>query len=120
MRVAGRQKLEDERFSWLDLDGDLFAGSQAIEKGGRGKHADIRIGLAELVVLNEDIRIKQIAQQIIAAHIVSYFLRECGGFRGKIDAFEASAGAAFERDGTAKNYFLQLAWPTAGRNTEDA
>src|ERR1700688_4195732 len=47
VRIAGRQKLEDERFSWLDFNGDLFARSQAVIKGVRWQNAYVRVGLAE-------------------------------------------------------------------------
>src|SRR5580704_2408728 len=49
--IAGRQKFDDERFSRLDFNGDLLARSQAVIKGGRWQDTDVRVGLAESVVL---------------------------------------------------------------------
>src|SRR5580692_8760701 len=48
VRITGRQKFEDERFSRLDFDSDLFAGSQDVVKGGRRENADVRVSLPEL------------------------------------------------------------------------
>ena len=55
MRIAGCQKFKDERLSCLDLNGNFLAGSQAVEERGRWQYADIRVRLAEFVVLDEDI-----------------------------------------------------------------
>src|SRR5271168_2626300 len=119
MWITGREKFEDERFPWLDFNGDLFAGSQAVIKRGRGKNADIRIGLSEFVVLCEHIRIEKITQEVVRAHRVTQFFLERGGCFGKVNGFETCARAAFQWSGSAKDYFLQFARPSAGRNSKD-
>ncbi len=106
MRIAGRQELENERLPWLDLNGDLFARGQAVKKHGRWQDADIRVSVAEFVVLHEYIRIEKITQEIVRANGVTYLPLELGGRFGEVDGFQACAWTAFERSGSAKDYLL--------------
>src|SRR5260370_18287008 len=77
MRLADGKKFDNEGFSGFDFDGDFFAGLQAIEKRGRGQNADVRIGLAKLVVFGENVGIEQIAEQVVAAEgMTEFFLEE--------------------------------------------
>src|SRR5437879_9433472 len=62
--LADGQKLDDERFAGFNFYGDFLPRFQTIEKTGRRQDADIRIGLAKLVILQENFGIEQIAEQI--------------------------------------------------------
>ena len=120
MRITRCQKFQNERFSGLDFNCDLFARGQAVIKRGRGKDADIRISLAEFVVLCEHVGIEEVAQKVVLAHRVTQFFVERRGRFGEVNGFEARARTAFERGSSAQNYFLQLARPAAGRNAKHA
>src|SRR4029077_10507184 len=76
MRLADGQKLDDERFAGFDFYGDFFSRPQAVKKSGCRQDADIRIGLAKLVVLQENIGIEQITEKIAATdRMASLFLK---------------------------------------------
>ena len=61
MGVACGEEFDDQRFAGFDLNGDFFAGLQAVEEAWSREHADVGVGLEEFVVLEEDFRVQQIA-----------------------------------------------------------
>src|ERR1700731_3880216 len=108
MRLADGQKLDDERLSGFDFDGDFFAGFQTIKKCGRGQNADVRIGLSKLVVLRKNVGIKQIAQQVVAADGMAEFFHEGFLLFFEFHRLQACTWAAAEGSLAPQNYFLQL------------
>ncbi len=97
MRFADGKKFGDEGLSGFDFDGDFFAGLQAIEKRGRGQNADVRIGLAKLVVFGENVRIEQIAEQVVATKGMTEFFLERVLLFLEFHWFQVCAWAATKR-----------------------
>src|SRR6202012_3102359 len=97
MWIACREKFDDERFAGFDVYRDFFAGFQAEEKRRRRKHADIGIVLLEFVVLEEDFRIEQVTQQVVAIDGVADALFEVTTLFVEIGRRHARARTPFDR-----------------------
>src|SRR6516162_4539141 len=65
MRFADGKKLEDHRFAGLDFDRDLLTRLQPVEESGGRKHTHVGVSLPELVELQENVGIKEVAEQRI-------------------------------------------------------
>src|SRR5271163_1130159 len=108
VRLTGSQILNDKRFSGFDLDGDLFAGFQAVEKSGSGENTYVGVRLAKLVIFQEHFGIEKIAEQIVAANSVASFCFERGLFFLEFHRLHAGARAPAKRSRAAQNNFLEL------------
>ncbi len=94
MRIADGEKFHDHCFTRLDFHRDFFRGPQSVEECRSRQNGNVSIGLAELVVLQENFRVEQVAEQRIAAHRVPhFFLQLCLLFR-KLHRGEARARAS--------------------------
>ena len=63
VRLADGEIFDDQSFARLDLDGDLIAAMQAIEKRGRGDHAGVARIVDVLFEIEKNLRIEQIGKQ---------------------------------------------------------
>ncbi len=120
MRFADGKKSHDHRLARLNLDRNLFARLQAIEKGRRRQHTRIRVGLPEFVVFQINVRIEQVAKQRVNLDRVTYFFLQLGLFLGKVGSGKIRAGTSFQRGLAPQNNALQLLWPSSPGNTERA
>src|SRR6266436_2535576 len=117
---ADGQKLDDERFTGFNFYGDFLPRFQTIEKSGRRQDADIRIGLAKLVVLRKNFGIEQITKEIVAMDRMAGLFLERFLLFVKVYCLQVCARPTFERSLSTKNGFLQLLWPPAGRHTQNS
>src|SRR6267154_2212599 len=114
MRLADGKKFDDQGFAGFDFHGDFFARLQAVEKRGRGQNADVGISLAKFVEFGKNIRIEQIAEQVVATEgMTESFLERVLLFL-EFHWFQVCAWAATERSMAAQDNFLQLLWPATG------
>ena len=102
--------------SALTLNRLCGSGFQAVVEGWSGENADVGIGLAKFVVLEEHFGIEKVAEQSVAIDFVAEFFLEGGLFVVEFGGVHAGAGPAFDRGGAAQDDFLQLFRPATRGN----
>src|SRR5712672_3630249 len=120
MRIARGEEFDDERFALFDLDSDFLTGPQTIEKCGSRQPTDVGICLAKFIVFQEDVRIEQVAQQIVASNRMSDFLFERLLLVSQIGRRKVITGQATHWRRAAKNDLLQFLRPATGGHAEYA
>ena len=63
--LADGEEFDDERFAWLDIDGDLFAFFHAEEELRSGEDVDVAVGGAGFGEFQEDFGVHQVAEDFV-------------------------------------------------------
>src|SRR5947207_2066899 len=91
LRVADRDKLDDERLPGFDFDTDFLARFHAVEEHRGRQHAGVRVALHVSVVVGENARVKQVRDDFLFGHRPLNLLLELLPRSGEVSGWKMSA-----------------------------